>query len=127
MSYSPLPNHPQITRAYELADQAHKDQVRKYTNAPYIEHPYEVATLVASVGGTTDMICAGLLHDVLEDTRCGPKAIEAVTSSGTLYLVTLLTTFKLDGESRADRLHREAQRLLHGPAEAKTVKLADRW
>ncbi len=61
---------PLIQRAADFAAQAHGsiDQRRKYTNAPYIDHPRAVAKLVEEAGGDEAMICAAWLHDVVEDT-----------------------------------------------------------
>jgi len=58
-----------IEEADRFADRAHAsiNQVRKYTGAPYIEHPREVAGILASIGASDQTIAAGLLHDVRED------------------------------------------------------------
>ena len=55
--------------AKEFAHAAHDSikQVRKYTGEPYWNHTDAVAEVVASVGGTEDMVMAAHLHDVLED------------------------------------------------------------
>jgi len=58
-----------IDFAYRYAEEAHKGQVRKYTGEPYINHPVAVARIVAGVTDDCEMICAALLHDVIED--CG--------------------------------------------------------
>lgn len=57
-----------VERAYNLAFELHKEQVRK-DGTPYISHPVEVAIILADLGFDDDVICAGLLHDVVED--CG--------------------------------------------------------
>ena len=56
-----------ITRAYEVAEQAHGGQVRK-SGEPYIVHPLAVATVVAEFGLDDVTIAAALLHDAVEDT-----------------------------------------------------------
>ena len=55
-----------VLAAYELAQEAHKNQSRK-SGEPYITHPVEVACIIAKFGGDEDMVCAALLHDILED------------------------------------------------------------
>lgn len=56
-----------ISKAYKLAEKMHKGQFRK-SGDPYIQHPLEVAYLLASLHASPETVCAGLLHDVLEDT-----------------------------------------------------------
>ncbi len=56
-----------IQRAYDLADQAHGGVVRR-SGEPYIQHPLEVAFLLAVMRIDADGIVAALLHDVVEDT-----------------------------------------------------------
>jgi len=55
-----------IRKAYEFASKAHEGQFRK-SEDPYIIHPVEVATILAEYNADSDTICAGLLHDVLEE------------------------------------------------------------
>jgi GTP diphosphokinase / guanosine-3',5'-bis(diphosphate) 3'-diphosphatase len=57
-----------ITKAYEFACSAHKEQKRE-SGEPYVIHPLEVACLLAEMGMDTNTIAAGLLHDVIEDTE----------------------------------------------------------
>jgi len=56
-----------IQRAYELAHRAHKGTWRRSGEA-YIQHPLEVALLLADMRIDVDGIIAALLHDVVEDT-----------------------------------------------------------
>ena len=56
-----------IARAYDLANLAHRDVVRR-SGEPYIQHPLEVALLLADMRIDADGIAAALLHDVVEDT-----------------------------------------------------------
>src|SRR6266704_4186005 len=57
----------EIQRAYELANQAHEGVIRR-SGEPYIQHPLEVALLLAEMRIDADGIAAALLHDVVEDT-----------------------------------------------------------
>ena len=59
----------QYYRAFEYANQWHRDQARKSTALPYILHPMGVASLVLEAGGDEEQAIAALLHDVPED--CG--------------------------------------------------------
>lgn len=56
-----------IKDAYELANEKHKGQYRK-SGEPYINHPLNVAYLLADLNTGPATIAAGLLHDVVEDT-----------------------------------------------------------
>lgn len=56
-----------IQKAYDLAFEAHETQKRE-SGEPYIIHPIEVACILAEIGMDTSTICAGILHDVVEDT-----------------------------------------------------------
>lgn len=56
-----------IEKAYLYAKEKHTGQFRK-SGDPYIQHPLEVAYLLATFHTSPETICAGLLHDVLEDT-----------------------------------------------------------
>jgi GTP pyrophosphokinase len=69
---SQLPNNNQydtskIIKAYKVAEEAHKNQFRK-SGEPYIIHPLCVSMILLELGMDDDTICAGLLHDVVEDT-----------------------------------------------------------
>jgi len=55
-----------IEKAYNLAYEVHKE-VRRKSGEFYIFHPLEVAQIILEIGGDENMICAALLHDVLED------------------------------------------------------------
>lgn len=57
-----------LRRAYKLAEQIHRGQNRE-SGEPYIQHPLHVAYLLAEANYKLTMIAAGLLHDILEDTR----------------------------------------------------------
>ncbi|MBC5647473.1 HD domain-containing protein [Christensenella tenuis] len=57
-----------IHKAIQYAAVMHKTQERKGTEVPYIVHPFEVAQILTAAGADEEVICAGLLHDVVEDT-----------------------------------------------------------
>ncbi len=57
-----------IRRAYDLALSAHGDQ-KRLSGAPYISHPVAVACILVQLGMDSESVAAGLLHDVVEDTK----------------------------------------------------------
>ncbi len=63
-----------VKRAYEYASNLHKGQTRQ-SGEPYIIHPLNVAYILAEMHADKDTICAGLLHDTLEDTDISKEDI----------------------------------------------------
>lgn len=87
---------PKVLQALEFASIAHRGQLRKFpANVPYISHLAAVAEILSKAGFSEDVVVAGLLHDVIEDTpfkgeileKFGAevyKLVEAVTEQKTL-------------------------------------------
>jgi 5'-deoxynucleotidase YfbR-like HD superfamily hydrolase len=65
-----------ISRAIIFAAKAHNGATRKGTELPYILHPMEAATIVASLTDDEEVIAAAILHDVLEDTDVTPAQLQ---------------------------------------------------
>ncbi|MFQ5558534.1 MAG: RelA/SpoT family protein, partial [Acidimicrobiales bacterium] len=84
-----------IERAFELAAEAHRGQMRK-SGEPYIRHPVAVATIVARQGLDDVTIAGALLHDAVEDTDVGLDRLEA-DFGGDLARV-------VDGVTKLDRV-----------------------
>lgn len=117
----------QVQTALEFATHAHREQTRKYTGEPYIVHPIEVMKIVQTVPHTDEMLCAALLHDVVED--CGVTLEEVRDTFGIVVedLVFWLTD-PPKGESGLNRKARKAKtvdRYGIAPDDACTIKLAD--
>ncbi len=68
---------PRIRRALGIASIAHDGAVRKGTPVPYIEHPVAVARILEGHGYGEDLVVAGLLHDIVEDTKYGSIPMQA--------------------------------------------------
>lgn len=75
LRYNPGAEVDVLRRAYELADAAHAGQNRD-SGAPYIEHPLQVAHILAELEMDIPTLAAGLLHDVVEDTSVDLRTIE---------------------------------------------------
>ena len=117
-----------VERARVFATAAHAavGQTRKYTFEPYIVHPAEVASIVATVPHTEAMIAAAWLHDTVEDTGVTIEVIRAEFGAEVAELVGWLTD--VSRPEHGNRAHRKALDRAHSamaPAEAQTVKLAD--
>ena len=65
--YHPSTDISMIEKAYKIAKEAHKDQVRK-SGEPYIIHPLWVGIILADLEMDKETIVAGMLHDAVEDT-----------------------------------------------------------
>jgi GTP pyrophosphokinase len=92
-----------IEQAFELARDAHREQVRRSGEA-YITHPLGVALILADLGLDDVTIAAALLHDAVEDTTITPEDIEASLGPEVATIV--------DGVTKLDRLQfdsKEAQ------------------
>src|SRR3954468_11522034 len=68
-----------ILKALHFAAKKHRDQRRKDVEAlPYINHPIEVAELLARIGNVDDPVTlqGAILHDTIEDTKTAPEELE---------------------------------------------------
>ncbi|ACI19252.1 RelA/SpoT family protein [Dictyoglomus thermophilum] len=79
-----------LKKAFIFAENAHKGQMRK-SGEPYITHPVEVAKILMDLGMEETVIIAGLLHDVLEDTKVPKEEIEKEFGKDVLSLVEAIT------------------------------------
>jgi GTP pyrophosphokinase len=117
-----------VAAAVDFAVRFHGDQQRP-TGVPYLEHLLEAVEVLVRGPGVTDpdVLCAAVLHDVVEDTPCTIEQVRAAFGDRVADLVGWVTM--PEPASRADR---EAvkkaylKRLADAPDDAVTVKLADR-
>jgi GTP diphosphokinase / guanosine-3',5'-bis(diphosphate) 3'-diphosphatase len=63
-----------LRRAYDFAAVQHREQFRA-SGEPYLSHPLEVAHVLADMKLDVTTLCAGLLHDVVEDTKVGTEQL----------------------------------------------------
>lgn len=104
-SYLPKAKCDDVTKAYQLAEEAHKDQ-RRVSGEPYILHPLAVAQILADMKIDTTTITASLLHDVVEDTSYTLDDLKKMFGKEVAFLV--------DGVTKLSRLNyrtKEAQQL----------------
>ncbi len=88
--YHPSADISLIEKAYKIADEAHKGQVRKSGEA-YIIHPLCVAIILAELELDKETIVAGILHDVVEDTVMTEEEIAKEFSQEVALLVNGVT------------------------------------
>jgi (p)ppGpp synthase/HD superfamily hydrolase len=121
---------PLVHNALSFACAAHceRRQERKYTGDPYICHPIEVMNLLRHhVPESTDaMLCAALLHDVVEDTNATLADVEMNFGVEIKKLVYWLTDISEPSDgNRAQRKAHDRAHIALAPYEAQTVKCAD--
>lgn len=91
-----------ISKAYTFSLEAHKNQTRA-NGDPYFIHAFETAKNLARFGMDAKTISAGLLHDVLEDTKITEKELKEKFGEEIVFLikgVTKLGTLKYRGHQR---------------------------
>ena len=79
-----------IRRAYQFAEKAHDGQFRR-SGDPYVIHPLSVAEIIASLRLDADCVCAGLLHDCVEDTSATVEEIAKLFGNEVSFLVDGVT------------------------------------
>lgn len=79
-----------LIKAYEFASDAHKEQFRE-SGEPYIIHPINVCMNLAKFHADGASLIAGMLHDVVEDTKYTIEEIEAEFGSEVAKLVLGVT------------------------------------
>ena len=118
-----------ITQAYEYADKEHEGQMRQ-SGEPYITHPISVAHILVELGMDTETICAGLLHDVVEDTASTLDEIKKMFGADVALMVDGVTKLtKLSYSSKEQRQAENVRKMLLAMAKdvrVIIVKLADR-
>jgi len=67
-----------IDTAIEFATKAHRNQVRKGTDIPYISHLFSVGIILTEAGCSEEVIAAGILHDTIEDTSTTVEDLLAI-------------------------------------------------
>ncbi len=83
-----------ITRAIEFCCELHENQKRKATLIPYSSHPISVGFILQSAGYPEEIIIAGILHDILEDTSSTEKDISNIFGEHVVHLIKGVTENK---------------------------------
>lgn len=123
---------PNTLAAYQLAYKRHgaKKQKRKGTGEPYIVHPAQVASILTAVDADENMVTAGLLHDVVEDTfhnrDFGLAVINQRFGDDVASLVEMVTKISMHHPGkRAVRKEMDKLHLDTAKPRGKTLKLSD--
>ena len=116
-----------LLHAASFAADKHKDQRRKGTDAqPYINHPLNVANILADIGRVEDIdiLIAAILHDTIEDTETTEEELKRLFGERVCGFVLEVT----DDKSLPPSVRKQLQ-IEHAPhlsREAKQIKLADK-
>ena len=117
-----------VDEAVRFATAWHGDQ-RRPTGAPYLDHLLDALEVLVRGAGVNDpdVLCAAVLHDVVEDTPCTLEQVSAAFGPKVAELVGWVTIpAPAPGQKKAEVKEAYLRRLPHAPAQARLVKLADR-
>ena len=118
-----------LTKAYIFTAKVHKGQSR-ISGEPYISHPLEVARLLAELRQDPETVCAGLLHDTVEDTATTLGEIDGHFGKDVAELVDGVTKLaKIDVSNTQVRQAESYRKMLIAMAKdirVIIIKLADR-
>lgn len=116
-------------RSVRFGRNAHGDQLRKYTGESYFEsHCMNVAMNVASATEDVEVICAALLHDVIEDTPIMYSGVKEFGGMRMAQIVMELTAHGREVDKLYDRKTRQGfkrERMMEMSDEAKLIKRFD--
>ena len=119
----------QMERAYCFAAEKHSDQKRR-SGEMYINHPVEVAIILAELKMDCDVVCAALLHDTVEDTPTSLSDVAGLFGDTVAELVdgvTKLTNIEVDSLDEKQALNlRKMFLAMNRDIRVVIVKLADR-
>jgi len=129
LSYSPSADISLIKKAYEFAKDAHSGQHR-VSGELFIFHPLEVAKILADLELDVATIAAGLLHDVVEDTKYTLEDIEKNFGPEVALLVDGVTKLgKLEYKTKEEQQAENLRKMFFAMAKdirIILIKLADR-
>ncbi len=118
-----------VRRAYEYCQQHHAGQTRA-SGDPYLLHPLEVATILASLKLDTTSVIAALLHDVVEDTDVTVPQVQQLFGEQVAHIVEGVTKIsRIDFASREERQAENVRKMVLAMVDdirVVMIKLADR-
>jgi (p)ppGpp synthase/HD superfamily hydrolase len=116
--------------ALRFAATSHEGQTRRGSPTPYVQHVVAVAWILGRSGFGEDVVIAGLLHDVVEDTAVSIEEVAARFGPVVADLVERCSEIKNDAAGRMrpwiDRKRDHLAALADAPVEARAVILADK-
>ncbi len=113
-----------VDLATKIAIRAHWDQKRKSDGSPYIAHPFAVALMLRKHGFRDEVVAAGVLHDVLEDTAVPKAELEAAVGPEVVAMVVALSEDK--SKSWEERKREYIAQVVASSDEVKAISTADK-
>ncbi|MBQ2582107.1 MAG: bifunctional (p)ppGpp synthetase/guanosine-3',5'-bis(diphosphate) 3'-pyrophosphohydrolase, partial [Ruminococcus sp.] len=98
-----------LEEAIIYATVMHQGKVRKFNGRPFILHPMEVAQILSTMTSDEEIITAGILHDIVEDTDGTLEEIEKRFGQRVAFLVSSESEAEFPGEDRADSWKRRKE------------------
>src|SRR5580704_8377521 len=128
-AYQPSVDSELIQKAYDYSFRMHAGQTRK-SGQPYIVHPVSVAGIIADLRLDAASVCAGLLHDVVEDTLATSDELNKEFGGEVAELVDGVTKLsKINFTSHEDRQAENFRKMVIAMARdirVLLIKLCDR-
>ncbi len=90
-----------MEEAIKYATDMHQGKNRKFSNIPYILHPLEVAQILSTLTDDEEVITAGILHDIVENTEGTLTEIEERFGKRVAFLVSTDSESEYAGENRS--------------------------
>lgn len=119
-----------LEAALRWAARCHQGQTRRASGLPYFQHVVAVAMILDRLGYGEEVVIAGLLHDVVEDTEATLDDVRQRFGSTVAELVAQGTEVKLDDQGLKrpwiDRKRDHLAAMVGAPAEARALLLADK-
>lgn len=113
-------------RAVVFATQAHSGTERRGKGYPYILHPMEAATIVATLTNDPEMLAAAILHDTVEDTSATIEQIRTKFGDRVADLVQHETAPMADDVPWRQRKEAQIAQLAKAPYDSKVVAMGDK-
>ena len=118
-----------VKRAYAFAVKAHDGQLRR-SGDPYVVHPLRVAYTIAELKLDVSSVCAGFLHDCVEDTSATVEELQKEFGQEIAFLVDGVTKLgKIPWNTREERQAENFRKMLLAMARdirVILIKLCDR-
>ena len=122
---NPLDTH-FFDKAVAFATQAHSGTERRGKAYPYIIHPMEAVSIVATITNDPEMLAATILHDTVEDTDVTVEQIRELFGQRVADLVQHETAPLDDSLTWREKKTQQIKQLAEAPYDSKVVALGDK-
>ena len=113
-------------KAVKFAVEAHQGTERRGKGYPYIIHPMEAASIVATITNDQEMLAAAVLHDTVEDTDVTIEQIRDLFGDRVAELVQHETAPLHGNLTWREKKAVQIKQLVDAPYDCKVVALGDK-